>query len=60
MKCTSTKQIWDKLQNIYEERSNDCSSCESETKEAQFVRKLKGGPENTKVRYPSNALIVVE
>jgi hypothetical protein len=28
MQCTSIKQIWDKLQNIYEERSNDCSSYE--------------------------------
>ena len=36
MKCTIDKQIWDKLQNIYEERSceegsDDCSCCESET-----------------------------
>jgi hypothetical protein len=34
MKCTSAKQIWDKIQNIYEERSGDFSSCESETTEA--------------------------
>jgi hypothetical protein len=31
MKCTSTKQIWDKIQNIYEERSGDCYTCELET-----------------------------
>jgi hypothetical protein len=43
MKCTPIKQIWDKLQNIYEERSGYCSSCELETEEAQFVRKIKGG-----------------
>jgi hypothetical protein len=52
MKCTSTKHIWDKLQNIYEERSGDCSSCESETEEAQFVRKLKGGPGKYKGKPP--------
>jgi hypothetical protein len=44
MKCTITKHIWDKLQNIYEERSDDYSSYELETEETQFVRKLKGGP----------------
>jgi hypothetical protein len=33
MKFTTTKQICDKLQNIYEERSDDYFCCESETKE---------------------------
>jgi hypothetical protein len=46
MKCTSTKKIWDKLQNIYEERYSediygDCSCYESNTEEAQFVRNKK-------------------
>jgi hypothetical protein len=57
MKCTSAKQIWDKLQNInedlsIEERSGDCSSCESEKEGAQFVRKIKGGPRKYKVKLP--------
>jgi hypothetical protein len=52
MKCTSSKQIWDKLQKIYEERSGDCSSCESGTEEAQFVRNLKGGPGKYKGKLP--------
>jgi len=38
MKCTTTKHIWDKPKNIYEERSSeygcdDCSYCESKRKE---------------------------
>jgi hypothetical protein len=37
MKCTSAKYIFNKLQNIYEERSSDFSSYESEREEAQFV-----------------------
>jgi hypothetical protein len=52
MKCTSSKNIWDKLQKIYEERSGDCSSYESRTKEAQFVRNLKGGPDKYKGKLP--------
>jgi hypothetical protein len=37
MECTKDKQIWDKLQNIYEERSSEersnyYSCCESKTK----------------------------
>jgi hypothetical protein len=43
MKCTSGKQIWDKIQKNYEERYVDCSSCEFETNEAQFVRNLNRG-----------------
>jgi hypothetical protein len=52
MKCTSVKQIWDKLQNIYEERSSDFSSYESGTEEAQFVRNLKGGLGKYKGKLP--------
>jgi hypothetical protein len=52
MKCTSTKQNWDKLQNIHEEISGDCPSCESKTEEAQIVKKLKGGPGKYKGKPP--------
>jgi hypothetical protein len=52
VKCTSTKQIWDKLQKIYENRSDGCYSCESGTKETQFVRNLKGGPDKYKRKLP--------
>jgi hypothetical protein len=47
MKCTTTKHIWDKPRTIYEEisseeKSSDCSCCESMTEEAQVVRRIKG------------------
>jgi hypothetical protein len=54
MKCTSIKHIWDKLQNVYEERSSGFSCYESKTEEAQFVRKLKGGPGKYKEREYSD------
>ena len=57
MKCTWTKYILDKLQNIcegrsIEERSSYFSRCESKTEEAQFVRKLNKGPRKYKVNLP--------
>jgi hypothetical protein len=52
MKYTSTKQIWYEIHKIYEERSNDSSNCESRTKEAQFVRKIKGGTQKYKGKLP--------
>jgi hypothetical protein len=52
MKCTSSKQIWDKLQKICEERSSDYSSCESRIEEAQFVRNIKGGPNKYNGKLP--------
>jgi hypothetical protein len=52
MQCTSAKHILEKIQNIYEKRSSDCSNYESETKEAQFVRKLKRRPRKYKGKIP--------
>jgi hypothetical protein len=52
MQCISTKYIWDKLQNFYEDIYGDCSSDELEIEEAQFVRNLKGRPRKYKGKLP--------
>jgi hypothetical protein len=52
MQCISTKYIWDKLQNFYEDIYGDCSSDELEIEEAQIVRNLKGRPRKYKGKLP--------